>query len=85
MPQGHFHPGMSARLGACQLVEMHGSNEVMFARAGSDSIPRDGLRCCALNSTQSQESASGHKNGRRLNCSHRSNQVKVGTTCSRAP
>jgi pimeloyl-ACP methyl ester carboxylesterase len=32
MPQEYFHPGMSSRLGACKLVEMDGSHEVMFTR-----------------------------------------------------
>jgi hypothetical protein len=32
MPPGYFHPGMSSRLGACKLVEMDGSHEVMFTR-----------------------------------------------------
>jgi pimeloyl-ACP methyl ester carboxylesterase len=32
MPSGYFHPGMSSRLGACKLVEMDGSHEVMFSR-----------------------------------------------------
>ena len=32
MPPGYFHPGMSSRLGACKVVEMDGSHEVMFTR-----------------------------------------------------
>jgi pimeloyl-ACP methyl ester carboxylesterase len=32
LPAGHFHPRMSSRLGACQLLEMDGSHEVMFTR-----------------------------------------------------
>ena len=32
MPSGYFHPGMSSRLGACKVVEMDGSHEVMFTR-----------------------------------------------------
>jgi pimeloyl-ACP methyl ester carboxylesterase len=32
MPSGYFHPGMSSRLGACKVVEMEGSHEVMFTR-----------------------------------------------------
>ena len=32
MPPGYFHPGMSSRLGAHQLIEMDGSHEVMFTR-----------------------------------------------------
>jgi len=32
MPPGYFHPGMSSRLGACKLVEVDGSHEVMFTR-----------------------------------------------------
>jgi pimeloyl-ACP methyl ester carboxylesterase len=32
LPPGTFHPQMSSRLGACKLVEMDGSHEVMFTR-----------------------------------------------------
>jgi hypothetical protein len=32
MPPGYFHPGMSSRLGACKVLEMEGSHEVMFTR-----------------------------------------------------
>jgi len=32
MPPGYFHPGMSSRLGGCEVVEMDGSHEVMFTR-----------------------------------------------------
>jgi pimeloyl-ACP methyl ester carboxylesterase len=32
LPPGTFHPQMSARLGACTLLEMDGSHEVMFTR-----------------------------------------------------
>lgn len=32
MPPGYFHRGMSSRLGACELLEMDGSHEVMFTR-----------------------------------------------------
>jgi hypothetical protein len=32
MPSGDFHPGMSSRLGACKVVEMDGSHEVIFTR-----------------------------------------------------
>jgi pimeloyl-ACP methyl ester carboxylesterase len=32
MPPGYFHPRMSSRLGACKLLEMDGSHEVMFTR-----------------------------------------------------
>jgi len=33
LPQGHFHPRMSSRLGVFKLVEMDGSHEVMFTRS----------------------------------------------------
>ena len=32
LPQGHFHPGVSSRLGAFKLLEMDGSHEAMFTR-----------------------------------------------------
>lgn len=32
LPAGAWHPGMSSRLGACKIVEMGGSHEVMFTR-----------------------------------------------------
>lgn len=32
LPPRYFHPQMSARLGACTLLEMDGSHEVMFTR-----------------------------------------------------
>ena len=32
MPPGYFHPKMSSRLGACKVLEMDGSHEVMFTR-----------------------------------------------------
>jgi pimeloyl-ACP methyl ester carboxylesterase len=32
LPAGAWHPGMSARLGKCKIVEMAGSHEVMFTR-----------------------------------------------------
>jgi len=32
MPPGYFHPEMSSRLGACKVLEMDGSHEVMFTR-----------------------------------------------------
>jgi pimeloyl-ACP methyl ester carboxylesterase len=32
MPPGYFHPRASSRLGACKLLEMDGSHEVMFTR-----------------------------------------------------
>jgi pimeloyl-ACP methyl ester carboxylesterase len=32
LPEGTWHPGMSSRLGACKIVEMAGSHEVMFTR-----------------------------------------------------
>jgi hypothetical protein len=32
LPPGTFHPQMSARLGACTLLEMDGSHEAMFTR-----------------------------------------------------
>jgi hypothetical protein len=32
LPPGHFHPGMSSRLGEFKLLEMDGSHEVMFTR-----------------------------------------------------
>jgi pimeloyl-ACP methyl ester carboxylesterase len=32
LPPGSFHPGMSSRLGACKLLEMDGSHEVLLTR-----------------------------------------------------
>ena len=32
LPPGYFHPRMSSRLGACKLLEMDGSHEVLFTR-----------------------------------------------------
>lgn len=32
LPEGAWHPGMSSRLGPCQIVSMDGSHEVMFTR-----------------------------------------------------
>lgn len=32
MPPGYFHPKMSSRLGACKVLEMDDSHEVMFTR-----------------------------------------------------